>query len=342
MSCSILNFDASQENILSTKGEFELCSVETLIKNLKKSKGSPEKPVRLLINEGNVVVTKFGIGMNRERDACIHDELNNLTEIEKSQLSTPHIVKLVWGFKDKKNCILCTEYLRPLKQGVHTLRDLVKTGCDDAVWRQCLFQIIYTLLCLHCEFPGFRHNDLKADNILVTNPTKNASSYAVDATQSNLPEPLKIRRTYFLSPVVAWTKIIDLEISTEPNSEKRRLKSRVTKNSSQLLFDYGVSEAHCALFDLHLLSFDILDNFPESKTKQEFYSFITQFIPSKLFLKENLTSKYRMKLEHQRDLQTGTKKDVLLDMLSHSYFYFLRGEHHEVTEFEIKYKSPSS
>lgn len=44
-------------------------------------------------------------------------------------------------------------------------------------WKVILFQLISTLAVIQSKFPAFRHNDLKANNILVTKINKNVENY---------------------------------------------------------------------------------------------------------------------------------------------------------------------
>ena len=44
-------------------------------------------------------------------------------------------------------------------------------------WQCIFFQIISTLAVIQSKFPSFRHNDLKANNILVTKINRNVQKY---------------------------------------------------------------------------------------------------------------------------------------------------------------------
>jgi hypothetical protein len=44
-------------------------------------------------------------------------------------------------------------------------------------WKAFMFQIVVTLAIIQSEYPSFRHNDLKANNILLTKTTKNKKRY---------------------------------------------------------------------------------------------------------------------------------------------------------------------
>lgn len=46
-------------------------------------------------------------------------------------------------------------------------RFLVKAKYDEAALRGVVFQVVYTLAALQKRFPGFRHNDLSTNNVLI-------------------------------------------------------------------------------------------------------------------------------------------------------------------------------
>jgi hypothetical protein len=58
---------------------------------------------------------------------------------------------------------------------------LSKCRPSDATARGLLFQVVYTLACLHQVFPGFRHNDLSTNNVLVKKARHPRARYTVRA-----------------------------------------------------------------------------------------------------------------------------------------------------------------
>lgn len=54
---------------------------------------------------------------------------------------------------------------------------LARYSPTDAVLRALLFQVVYTLACLQALFPGFRHNDLSSNNILIKQATPRCLQY---------------------------------------------------------------------------------------------------------------------------------------------------------------------
>lgn len=49
---------------------------------------------------------------------------------------------------------------------------------DDEVLKTLIFQVLYTLACLQKLFPGFRHNDLSTNNVLVKSTRPTCTRYA--------------------------------------------------------------------------------------------------------------------------------------------------------------------
>lgn len=326
------------------QGGARVSSVRGLVRHLRASPGHPDKPVRLLVDDesGAVLVAKFGLGDDGQRQPCICDELSNLRALRDARLPTPHLATLEWGGKTQEDdlplpsCVACTEFVRPLG-AVHTLRQLAEQGCDEA-WRQALFQTLYTLLCLQQAFPGFRHNDLKGDNVLVTKPPRAVATYAVDARKSaEVPASLRLRRAWRLA-LQAWAKIIDFELACTPSGNEissrtvRQLRSAGGSSGSQgsLESDYGLSSQRCDLFDVHLLAYDTLNACRGKPLYDAYASFVHAFIPAAFFRPENLTPQGRLRLSDQASLQSQLGPHTLLLMLAHPYFLHLRVDISEV------------
>jgi hypothetical protein len=182
---------------------------------------------------------------------------------------------------------------------------------------------------------------LKADNILVTNSPVLTASYAINAQKcTSLSEPLRIRRVWNMSPAAIWIKIIDFEISSQAGQTPENqytITSSILENPGELEKLYGLSKVFSSVFDIHLMAFDILENAPNNEMKKEFFGFITAFIPAKYFYKENLTLNFRLRGEDQEHLEKKLQRHVLLEMLSHPYFFFLRGDANEQVDYEINY-----
>jgi serine/threonine protein kinase len=147
---------------------------------LKKCPGDDDKPLRVLQTKfGGRLMAKFACA-GTQRTQSLQDERRNL-----SKLKGPHIEDMVWNGEHNDNIAILTEYIEPFGR-FHTMRDLVHAS--DVEWRSTFFQVLFTLATLQSNFPGFRHNDLKADNVLIT--YGKAKSYSF--------QHLGMRRTFFL------------------------------------------------------------------------------------------------------------------------------------------------
>jgi serine/threonine protein kinase len=62
---------------------------------------------------------------------------------------------------------------------------------DIKMWRVILFQVISVLAVIHAKYPGFRHNDMKANNILIHNIQRSQDSkkfiYKINDEIYNVP-----------------------------------------------------------------------------------------------------------------------------------------------------------
>lgn len=333
----VLPYDSylSKEYLSAKKGNC-VKSLEELIVELRRSNGNPDKPVRILKEEnGQVLMAKFGLGDDLQRQPCVEDELENYRLLSK--LSLPHVASFVWGGKTLETGLLlptvvtCIEFIFPfflqINSNIFTLRQLAEKG-STILWKQALFQTIFTLAQLQQHFPGFRHNDFKADNILVTNSQKDSVCYSAQYFNNR-------RRVWSFDNLKVWAKVIDFELACTPSSN---IKSRavLTENGGNLEHEYGLSKNRCDYFDIHLLSFDVLTSSRNNpQVYDEFKQFITQYIPERYFLLENLTSQCRLKIEDQKN---HSKKHILLEMLANPYFHLFRDYSDSEADFSILQK----
>ena len=334
-SIRIFPFDA--RDAVEKKGggnQILISSVLELIQFLRASEGNPDKPVRLLHDDttGVTLVAKFGFGEDLQRQPCIQDELENQQTLVATKMPKPHIALMQWGGSaiennnDRPSCVVCTEYIKPLGS-IHTLRQLASKGTDE-VWRQALFQTIWNLFALQTFFPGYRHNDLKADNVLISDPSDKHASYSIESRNG-------LRRVWQM-PLKVWAKIIDFELSCTPDSNG--FKSRAVKNGHGGVLEsvYGLSPYRCDCFDIHLLFFDALSSSTNNvSVHANFAAFVHSFFSPGLFRVENLTKQCRLSLKDQEGLQENLGSDILLKMLAHPYFYFLRGSSSDTADYDL-------
>lgn len=94
--------------------------------------------------------------------------------------------KIIDKFKNKKflfsTCSMILVEYAPSGDLLDFLRNVVsgKIKIELSTWKNILFQIIYTLYIIQSYYPGFRHNDLKANNILMSRFRKSrANKYKI-------------------------------------------------------------------------------------------------------------------------------------------------------------------
>jgi serine/threonine protein kinase len=330
----IFSFDSNKFDLFPKKYQ-NITSVFQLIDVLRKSQGDPDKPVRLLEDEtGQLIVAKFGLGDDILRQPCIEDELLNLKKIYASKIASPHLPDLLWSGKHQEvskplvSCVFLCKYIKPFDNTINTLRSLANSG-NDFVWRDALFQTLYTIYCLQKKYPGFRHNDLKGDNVLVTKGDD--ITYSIHFVSSTDPY-LKMRRVWKTSNV--QVKIIDFELACTPNGET--LSSQAVLRNDQLLKDeYGLSSKQCNVFDIHLLLFDTLSACKKTSMYTTYKLFINDFFTDDYLDPICLTKHCRLKCESQDLLQEKFGDNAILKMISHPYFYHCRKESTEPSMFEL-------
>jgi serine/threonine protein kinase len=261
-----------------------------------------EKPICLLVNEqGITFLLKFGIHARRK---FTHREAKVLNELK----DFPHVEVLLWWSDTSDTILLIKEYYTGFTSQINTFRQLLQLGSDLQV-RTTLFQVLFTLLHVRKKFPGFKHNDLKTDNIIVTQPdSKHSYSLVHEGT----------RRVWH---TCGNTKLIDFESAHAPSFGKQ--------DESELSEEYGITTSESAVFDIHLLFFDCMLN-STGNIRECLFAFATTFIPKQFFNRNELTEKLRLKPKHQTEQQISIES-----MLCHPYFAHLRGESHESVNYEI-------
>jgi serine/threonine protein kinase len=119
-------------------------------------------------------------------------------------------------YYNQKNGFFLQEYV----DGV-TMRDVAKTDNVER-WLMLYKKILNTLKNIRTAYPGFRHNDLKADNVLVRGD-----------------EPVLIDFEYASSPCGQFT-------------------CKLIEEDHELCEDYGLSAEGCDAYDPHTLLIDSL------------------------------------------------------------------------------------
>lgn len=110
---------------------------------------------------------------------------------------------------------------------------LTRCSASDAHLKALLFQILYTLACLHSIFPGFRHNDLSANNVLVKRAKHPCARYLC-------------RHGTFYVCCPLMVALADFDFTHVPGHE-------VLSNERVLSGKYGISATRNDSYDVHML-----------------------------------------------------------------------------------------
>ena len=305
--------------------DFKNSSASISVKNINqfftlllKSPGLATKPVRIIENEETKqkLVAKFAF--NTPRIIPLQDELRNLVELKN--LTELQIAHLIWSTNNSKICVVCTKYIEPFSPTISTLRQVAMDG-NERIWTMGFFQVLFTLLQLHQKYEGFRHNDLKADNVLVTK--EQIKYYATKNGNTELCG--EIRRVWKCSDVKAV--IIDLEMAICKN---KKLNSKNVEKQNEKENEFGLSYFPCEMFDVHLLIIDTIASTKNSKLKENLLNFISKYIPAKYFDTRNLTKQSRLKLADQKLISVS-----IMDLLIDPYFHEFRFQHEHPANYEL-------
>jgi len=297
---SILNYDGK-----GIDKKIDLRDLSDFFESLRTSPGVPSKPVRILkdLETQKKLIAKFSFEDGRK--VALEDELHNLRELKKFD----EIAALVWSYNTRRCCVVLTEYVEPYNEKISTFGDLAKYG-EDMHFREALFQILFALLNLRKNYEGFKHNDFKSDNLLVTRGEEKV--YEIILENDLDTELTRKWKTQNVN-----VKFIDLELCW---SKCAKLKSRNLQSK-----DFGLNTNVCEYFDIHLLMYDALTrSILNTEIHNNLREFICVFIPPKYFDIKNLTSKFRLNEEDQLLLQSQIPKNLLLEMMIHPYFHHLR------------------
>lgn len=110
---------------------------------------------------------------------------------------------------------------------------LTRYRVDERTLRALLFQVVYTLACLQSVFPGFRHNDLSSNNVLIKPCRAVRTSYTLHGTT-------------FVTEAPFVAALADFDFTHVPGHE-------VLSNERVLGGKYGISQAPNDSYDVAML-----------------------------------------------------------------------------------------
>lgn len=219
------------------------------------------------------------------------DEANNLQKLQ----GIHGIPKYYWKHysAEHKLSMLAMQYKEPPSLG-RNVREAAPNLTDYEVL--CIvFQVCFILETLQEKFTGFRHNDLKSDNVLLH--------------ITHIQDMFKRKgKTIIIGETIPKATIIDFEVT---HSQCGHLQSSMVVESTETstnVINFGLSPKPCSVFDIHLFMKDICTLRPSP----DLVDMMRRVFPSDL----EYTSKGRLTLESQERCKSITLQDILQD----SYF----------------------
>lgn len=132
-----------------------------------------------------------------------------------------------------------------------------------------IFQIYYTLMCIQYHEPGFKHLDLKTDNILVFETDKKKTKGKVNSYKV-------AGKTFYLPADIIQVKIFDFDFAVSNKIENSKI-------NCDMFPKIGLSRDHNPVQDVHYL-LNFMVNFRKEffKYKKGILDFINKLLPKSL------------------------------------------------------------
>lgn len=184
-------------------------------------------------------------------------------------------------------------------------------------WIVIIFQILFTLTLIHRKYPAFRHNDMKANNILVQNTEADAQ-----ATSGSSAIPYycyNIDNVKFVIPNIdLQIKIWDFDFACiDGLIENNKVNSDWTKKMN-------ITKKENKYYDMHyffntLISERFFPQFYKGGAPQEIVDFVHRIIPEKYRNGgKYVNEKSRIQVDHE---YTNPYKVIMNDPLFSKYRY---------------------
>lgn len=126
------------------------------------------------------------------------------------------------------------------------IRGRSRTVTDDSL-RKALFGVLYTLAVLHKAYPGFRHNDLSTNNVLIKKLRKPSSTgYKFESM------------TFYVPHMPVFVAISDYDFTHVPNHATLTNERIVSRK-------YRVTDTPNKTYDTHFFLKSVLKNLVASK-----------------------------------------------------------------------------
>jgi serine/threonine protein kinase len=255
-----------------------------------------------------------------KEDYCFYAKLIRKTSKEKEIiLVLQHVFPpqhLVEFLPCEETDIIYTKAVKPLHENIRTLKDVLKhsTTVPLVVCKSILAQIIALLVYAQEKDCKFAHNDLKADNILVTNEPS--------------PEPLTIGKYQIQH---AGVRVIFIDVETVTGTLFPALDLSEIPQKVQEQFGLDPSIPWCSWTDLHLVMLEYWTKVNSLKPSWTllFQEFLKECMPMKVFCTYNegniiMLSNYNRLTKKGRNaintlISNGQAKDIK-EILQLSFF----------------------
>ena len=190
------------------------------------------------------------------------------------------------------------------------LHEFIKNNNEDMTsqqWRVILFQVIFTLHIIHTQFPKFRHNDLKINNVLMNYHAKNKHSNK-KAKYSASP---KLNFEIPVKDLCLSAKIMDFDFSCiEEHVENTKVNAEWTNK-------INVSSEENKYYDVFFFLKTLTLYVDKSKIPDDVRKFIYDIIPPDISMnEENCSEKGRLLINEEID--------NCYNILKHEYFNSLK------------------
>ncbi len=140
-------------------------------------------------------------------------------------------------------------------------------------WRTIFFQILSVLSIIHARYPGFRHNDMKANNILIHN---------IDVDETNKKYLYKINNQTYVVPNIGFqVKLWDFDFACIPGIVEN------SKVDAEWTSKINITPEQNRYYDIHYFFNTLVRKgfFPEFNTAKEIpdkvRDFVKRIIPEK-------------------------------------------------------------
>ncbi len=140
-------------------------------------------------------------------------------------------------------------------------------------WRTIFFQILSVLSIIHARYPGFRHNDMKANNILIHN---------IDVDETNKKYLYKINNQTYVVPNIGFqVKLWDFDFACIPGIVEN------SKVDAEWTSKINITPEQNRYYDIHYFFNTLVRKgfFPEFNTSKEIpdkvRDFVKRIIPEK-------------------------------------------------------------